>query len=291
MGTDYAKIRQRFAARQKALADMDEKWVKFDQGRHKVRICPPLANHDSWFVEYGVHYGIGDEFNPQTVTCPRLTVQKACPICEFVRGLWRSGDEGDKDLARKIGAKRRYCSNVIVLSNPNETRVWAYGPQVWDQLAELCVGEGAEGGVIPIDDPDNGFNMSVVVTTRNTPDGTYPNYMVRNEMKPTPIVNKKVLSTMSDIKEMIHKNLKPYDEIRAILTGGEVPENAEATEASQSEVQQPETEKVVTDEPETEKVVETQQEEVTDGGQVEEKATSQDLVRRARAALSKRGPR
>ncbi len=273
--TDYSKIRERFLKRQKALEEMDG-WWKPEVGRHRVRILPPAGNHDSWYVEYGVHYNIGEEGNQQSITCPKITMNKPCPICEFVRGLWRGGD-ADKALARKINGKRRYCSNVILLSkSEDEVRTWAYGPQVWDQLAELCVGD--EGGVVPIDDPKEGFNLTIVVSTKSTPDGNFPQYMVKPEMKATPVANQGLLKKMADIKAGIQSKVKTYDEIRAILLGtneeADTPVVDDTTEVVEPVDTPPET---------TEEVVET--EENTSGTK---KSSAEDLVARARAALSKR---
>lgn len=223
--TDYKKLRERFLARQRR-AERDERWWNPDKPppgdpaiEYSIRILPPYDGYDSWYVEYGVHYGLNvDDDVPGSITCPRLTLGKRCPICEMTRGLWRGSDE-DKALAGRIGAKRRYASNILVLSkDPNEVKIWAYGHKVWMPLNALCVGK--DGSFTPIDDPQRGFNFNLTVTTQATPDGNFPSYMILPEsMTPCPIPNMSVLDRLHRIDEVIREKVKSYDEIRAILMG------------------------------------------------------------------------
>jgi hypothetical protein len=279
----------------------DERWWKPEAPQaggspvtHRLRFMPPPDGFDSWYVEYGVHYRLkGEGDSTVTVTCPLKTLGKPCPVCEFTKGLWKSGAEADQKIAREIGAKTRYASNVVILSkNPGEVKIWSYGTKVWTPLNELCIGDGGE--FIPFDDPMTGFNIKIVVSTERTPEGTFPNYTVMPEMKATPLTDRKVLQNIHPIHEMIRSKVKTYDEIRSILLGSGGPvEEAPAQTPAASKAPDAESESTIAPVAEDEEVIEPVKENAN-AQTAEEKPVSQqarpstdDLVRKARAAMQK----
>lgn len=70
------------------------------------------------------------------------TLKNNCPVCEHNSGLWNSGVESNKDVARKQKRKQTYYSNILVLSDPknpdNEDKVFIfkYGPKIFAKLTE-----------------------------------------------------------------------------------------------------------------------------------------------------------
>ncbi len=213
-GMNWDKIRDRLLQRRKASKDADARWWKPEQGRHKMRILPAWEGHDTFYLEFGMHYNIAEGEAP--IECPKITKDLPCPICEFVRGLWRTGEEGDKELAKKVRAARRFASNIVMLDQPSQVRIWSYGPMVWDQLAELCVGDE---GVVPIADADKGVDLTLIVTSRSTGDNVFPQYQVKPSFKATALEDKGVLDNLNDLTDMIVGRVKGYDEIRSILLG------------------------------------------------------------------------
>src|SRR3990172_3711326 len=222
--TDYGKLREKYLARQQQGVD-DTKWFKPEQGRYRFRILPPPENYNLWYLDYGVHYGFSNsEGNFEALTCPRLTKGERCPICEFTKGLWKKNAEADIAIARKFGVKKRFVSNIVIVSNgPLDVRMWAYGPQVLQQLEEHCV--TSSGDVVPIDDPVKGVNMKLVVTQKNTPERNFPNYLVTPELPAMAIPDKGALDKLHDIVTTIHSRVKSFDELRSILEAGVVGEN------------------------------------------------------------------
>lgn len=304
--TDYSKLHKRFQDHQKRQEEMDGdgRWWKPQIPQagapavtHRVRILPPPDGFDAWYLEYGVHYQLkNDAGHFMTVTCPVKTVQKPCPVCEFTKGLWKSGAEEDKALARKIGSKTRYASNVILLAGkPDEVKLWSYGPKVWGPLNELCVGDSGE--FVPIDDPVKGFNIKVVIATQNTAEGNFPNYTIMPEMKACPVPDKTVLERIHPMHELIKSKVKSYDEIRSILFGNEIKEEAPAApsqaaseEISETPVADAEENTVVDNTTPTSTATVTKKEfthAATPEG-ASQGASREELVRRAKAALSKR---
>ena len=71
--------------------------------------------------------------------CPTTKGEK-CPICAHNSGLWNSGREADKDIARKQKRKLSYFANIYVIKDPlnpeNEGQVFLYkfGKRIFDKL-------------------------------------------------------------------------------------------------------------------------------------------------------------
>lgn len=290
--TDYSKLRKKFQDRQ-MRGDLDDRWWRPDKdpGTHKVRILPPPDGFDSWCMEFGTHYNIGsDDAGFQKIICPRLTISQRCPICEFTRKLWR-GTDADKTIAKTIGARRRYASNVLILSSktPTDVRLWDYGDKVWRPLNEMSV--GSDGDVTPIDDPVSGVNIKVTVQINRTEDRNFPEYSVTPwEIKTSALPDKSVLGKLHNFVEIIQTQIKPFDEIRSILLGpGAPPASAPPPPTP------PKTEEMEETVPETataegEEIVEAVEDESNVQAAESAKApraTQEELVRRARAILKK----
>lgn len=295
--TDYTKLREKYLSRQASSVD-DTKWFKPEVGRYRIRILPPPENHNLWYLDYGVHYGFSNaEGNFETITCPKLTLKKPCPICEFTKGLWKKNTEADIVIARKFGAKKRFISNVVIMNNSmTEVRMWAYGPMVLGQLEEHCV--TAKGDVVPIDDPQNGVNMKLIVTQKNTPEGNFPNYQVAPEYPPMPLEDKSVLGKLHDIVTIIQSRVKSHDEIRAILEvgtiGGESDEPAAPAHTAKTAVEEEpakqsvSADKVTGSDDDEEIIEETSHASAPESGKAPARPSQEELVRRAREALAKR---
>ena len=73
--------------------------------------------------------------------CPTTLGQK-CPVCEFNTGLWNSGIESDKEIARKQKRKLNYYSNIYVVSDPSNPEnngkvfLYKYGKKIFDKIQE-----------------------------------------------------------------------------------------------------------------------------------------------------------
>jgi len=71
--------------------------------------------------------------------CPTTHGDK-CPVCAHNNGLWNSGVESDKEIARKQKRKLSYYSNIYVVKDPkhpeNEGKVflYRYGKKIFDKI-------------------------------------------------------------------------------------------------------------------------------------------------------------
>jgi hypothetical protein len=305
--SDYAKMKARFAEVKNRKAGIDDdKWWKAEAPQnssgqpitHRIRILPPPDGFNFWYLEYGVHYRLkGEDGNNVSATCPLKTLKQRCPVCEFTKGLWKSGSEADQNLARDIGSKTRYCSNIAVLGKgqeifkASEAKLWSYGPKVWTPLNELCVGESGE--IVPIDDPDHGYNIKIVVGTKSSGTESYPEYTVMPELKPCPVPDKGILNKLHPMHELIKSAVKGYDELRSILMGagggGEQPAApAPSQEEAIADAPVPDATTTVIEENEEEIIVQTEKSHGKTEGQQVARPSQDELIKRARAALQKR---
>jgi len=218
--TNYEQMRQAYLGRlsRQAGGGGDDRYWKPEIGkRYAVRFLPPIPGQELFYIPYGVHY-IEGAVEDIVITCAKLTVKQPCPACELARQLFR-GTEQDKDWGKKIYAKKRFCANVVVVSSaPSEVKLWAFGPQVMDQLAEIVGGE--QGDFIPIDDPERGLTLRITVTKKQTGQKVYPNYIVTAASPPSPLPDMSVLQQLHDYASIIIGNVEPYEVVDAKLKGG-----------------------------------------------------------------------
>lgn len=282
--SDYNAMLQNFKKRrdQHGLGDG---WWKPGEGKHRLRMLPPPANQEAakfkqkaFFVEFGVHYELGEE-GSEPITCPKATLGKPCPVCEFVRTLWKTGTEADKGLARKIGVRHRAASNIILLNEPSKVWIWSYPKTTRDQIEEILFAN--EDTPAMIDDPDAGYNMTLIVTSRQTPEGVFPQQQITPELKPCAVPDKSVLNKLTNIADLIGARVKSYDEIRSVLLGSAT-EEAPAGVAAPKVSGQP-----VPAAPEEEEIIEEIPTAAAPAPPAA-KTSSMDVIAMAKAALARR---
>lgn len=158
------------------------------------------------------------------------SVNGKCPCCEHNSGLWNSGIESDKEIARKQKRKLQYYSNVLVVSdssNPeNEGKVmlYKYGKKIFDKIMEAMQPEFEDETPINPFDAWEGANFKLKI---RKVDG-YWNYDKSEFDKVSKIGDdakiEKVISKAHSLSDFLgESNFKSYDELRkrldAVLTG------------------------------------------------------------------------
>ncbi len=285
--TDYKKLRAEFKERQRK-AEANEGWFKPNEGKHGVRILPPPSGQVTmpyFRTAYGSHYGLILEDSFTTVVCPRLTLKQPCPICEFTRTLWRNKSTDSQDLARQLGVKARFASNIILLNEPREVKKWSFPSTVNEQIEELCVGSDSE---VPIDDPEHGYNLTIKVENRTTPVGVFPQYIVSPELKSSPLPDRSVLEKTVNLADVVAGMVKTYDEIRSMLLGAghDVPESTSSRMTRHVPERETYTEVAeLEDNNGADLIVETP---VTEKVSVTRPASNEDVIKRAQEALKRR---
>ncbi len=139
LNEELAKINQPFEREE------DNTWScktdKAGNGYAVIRFLPTPPNEDLPFVRIWSH---GFQENGKWLIDNCLTtIGKDCPICASNGGLWNSGIDSDKEIARKRKRKLSYFSNIYVVkdqANPeNEGKVFLfrYGKKIFDKLNDL----------------------------------------------------------------------------------------------------------------------------------------------------------
>jgi len=185
-------------------------------GRNLIRILPIGGVLPSdWetpypFIMSGVHYNVGLSMK-EIVYCPRITHNKACPICQFVWKLWNTKDENDIAIARRIKGANRVIANIIDLSDVDKgVQKYAFGKT----LARKIQSYMKDDEFRPLLDADKGHNFVVIKKTVDN----YPNYDdSRPEVKVTSLaqIYPNWKKDAFDLKKEISE--KSWDEMMIVL--------------------------------------------------------------------------
>lgn len=113
---------------------------KANNGYAVIRFLPAPDGEDLPFVKVYSHafQGPGGWLIDSCAT----TLNQKCPVCEHNSGLWNSGMDSNKEVARKQKRKLTYMSNIYVVKDPanpeNEGKVFLfkYGKKIFDKLTE-----------------------------------------------------------------------------------------------------------------------------------------------------------
>jgi hypothetical protein len=113
---------------------------KSGNGYAVIRFLPAPEGEDLPFVKVYSHafQGPGGWLIDNCLT----SLNQKCPICEHNSGLWNSGVDANKEVARKQKRKLTYVSNIYVVKDPsnpeNEGKVFLfkYGKKIFDKISE-----------------------------------------------------------------------------------------------------------------------------------------------------------
>ena len=113
---------------------------KSGNGYAVIRFLPQPVNEELPWVRLWSHAfkGPGGWYIENSLT----TINKKDPVSEYNTELWNSGNEADKDTARKQKRVLKYYSNIYVVSDPkhpeNEGKVmlFKFGKKIFDKITE-----------------------------------------------------------------------------------------------------------------------------------------------------------
>ena len=113
---------------------------KAGNGYAVIRFLPAPDGEDLPWAQVWSHafQGPGGWYIENSLT----TLGKKDPVSDLNRTLWNSGNDADKETARKQKRKLSYYSNIYVVQDPanpqNEGRVflYKYGKKIFDKLTE-----------------------------------------------------------------------------------------------------------------------------------------------------------
>jgi len=145
LGSLTAKLVKEVEKMNNSSGSGDDRLWKLDvdksgNGYAVIRFLPAPDGEDLPFVKVYSHafQGSGGWLIDQCLT----TLNQKCPVCEHNSGLWNSGIDSNKEVARKQKRKLTYVSNIYVVKDPanpeNEGKVflYKYGKKIFDKLTE-----------------------------------------------------------------------------------------------------------------------------------------------------------
>lgn len=138
------------------------------QPTNLIRFLPPTWENATYMaLPTIVHYSIGGDGD--TYLCPKemagvyrdigqtLPVPDDCAICD---ARTQATQNGEGELADSLKPTKRWSAYIIDRQKQDEgVHFWAVPHTVNKDISTRMIGE-KESGVLPVDDPDNGFDIS-----------------------------------------------------------------------------------------------------------------------------------
>ena len=208
---DINAIKKRLTQLQATNTRTSNLW-KPQPGRSQIRIVPYKYNPDSPFIELFFHYDLGGKSYLSPISFGRPD-----PIEEFAQKLKTSGNKEDYRLGKKVEAKMRTFTPVIVRGEENEgVKYWGFGKTVYQELLSII----ADPDYGDITDPINGRDVTVEFKTAEETGASFPSTSIRVKPNQTSVTDdtailKKIKETQKDIREIY--NELSYDDLTDIL--------------------------------------------------------------------------
>ena len=205
---------------------------KSGNGYAIIRFLPQAADEELPWVRLWNHAfkGPGGWYIENSLT----TVNKKDPVSEYNTELWNSGNESDKDIARKQKRVLKYFANIYVVSdakhpeNEGKVMLFRFGKKIFDKITEAMNPEFADEEALNPFDLWKGANFKLKI---RKVDG-YWNYDKSEFSAPS-----QLLDTDEELEEVWNKEhslkafvapdqFKSYDELKEklnrVLTGSGV---------------------------------------------------------------------
>ena len=114
---------------------------KSGNGYAVLRFLPSANGEELPWIQYWDHgfQGPGGWFIEKSLT----TLGKADPVSEHNTKLWNTGDEANKDIARKQKRRLHYVSNVLVVSDPKhpefegKVMLYRFGKKILEKVKDV----------------------------------------------------------------------------------------------------------------------------------------------------------
>jgi len=214
MALNFDLLRKEY---QEAMAQMsvDEYWVP-ELGENLLRILPPVDGL-LFYKKVGVHYrlvGSGMEY------CPKVTTGEPCPVCEVVEQLKKMKTPVAMQIVNRLVAVERFLMNIIPLKEGEDKVIRQYLAPKTVRMALLKIVLDPDYG--DITDLERGRN---VVIEKVQGSGGFVNYSVRAKPREVPIrevIGRQLrIEEIPDLNEFVRRKMKGYDELKAVLYGGD----------------------------------------------------------------------
>lgn len=267
--TNFAKISNEFEKIANPQSDsksyQDDRFWKLEadkagNGTATIRFLPnPDVNELPWvrIFNHGFQGPTGKWYIENSLT----TIGENDPVGELNSRLWNTGNEADKETARKQKRKLTYIANVLIVSDPKhpenegQVRLFKFGKKIFDKIMDKARPTFEDETPVNVFDLWEGADFKL----RQRKVEGYANYDQSTFMEPSAVADDEdtmleVMSKVYDLKEFIdRKNFKTYEELsrklESVLNGSTTPV---VTAETMDSTPEPEVKKVV--KPATKKV-------------------------------------
>lgn len=239
--------------------------MKLEVGKtYVVRLLPNIKNPEKTFFHFFVH-GWESFHTGQYIQATSLqTFGERDPIAEERYRIMKVGSPDDQAKAKKINRSEKWAVNVYVVEDPTtpenkgQVKILRYGRQLQKIIDAAINGEDAsEFGARVFDLSENGCNLKIKVEEQ----GEYPTYVSSRFTSSSNLgLNDKkideIYSNVHDLETIV--TVKKYDELKELFDAhfyckvGEndpkpTPAKSERKDPVKKEIEQPVTDKDVTD--------------------------------------------
>jgi hypothetical protein len=228
-GTNFAKISGEFEkianpqSESKSYQD-DRLWKleadKAGNGTATIRFLPNPNGDDLPWVRVFNH-GFQGPTGKWYIENSLSTIGEADPVGELNSRLWNSGNEADKEIARKQKRKLTYIANVLIVSDPKhpenegQVRLFRFGKKIFDKIMDKARPTFEDETPVNVFDLWEGADFKL----RQRKVEGYANYDQSTFMEPSAVADGEeellaVMGKVHDLKEFLdRKNFKTYEEL------------------------------------------------------------------------------
>jgi len=177
MGIDLAKMKAKRDALENRGNGQSVFWRPED-GEQTIRIVPTPDGDP--FKEYWFHYNLGK--NPGFLS-PKKNFGEDDPLNDFVRQLYKEGDDQSVKMAKDLSARQRFFAPVIVRGEEDKgVRLWGFGKTAYKELLNLVL--NPEYG--DITDVDEGTDLTI--NYGKPPGAQFPQTTITPRRKSSPMM-------------------------------------------------------------------------------------------------------
>lgn len=260
MRGDFGKISQEFEKAKNPKADsksyQDDRFWKLEPDKAGnatavVRFLPrtikevdgrEVSDELPWVRVYS--HGFQGPTGKWYIENSLTTINQEDPVGQLNSRLWNTGNDADKETARKQKRKLSYIANVLVISDPKHPEhegkvfLFKFGKKIFDKIMDKARPTFEDEEPVNVFDPFEGANFKL----RQRKVEGYPNYdqSVFLESGPIASSDEKILAVLNQqylLSEFLDpKNFKTYEELSrklaSVLDTGSAPAVSAASIAS-----------------------------------------------------------
>ena len=218
----------------------DVKFFKPKDGKNKINIIPYLiktkndplvksgdakVGEQSYMLDLFIHQNIGP--TQASVICQKETFGQKCPICEQRQAFY---NEGKKEEAAALKAKRTCFYNVQDTKNPDDIQIWQVSHFLFEkELIEEAKASSDDGDIIDFVDIDEGkaisFRAADVENVINGKKVTFQEFKSFSFSDRDDPLDDSWIKKAVSFDELM--KLHTYDEAKKLLYGDEDEEDSE----------------------------------------------------------------